>query len=102
MNSPLKAERPGLCMRCNNAPDCVYRSQRGFDAIYCEMYDCYPMTVVSSDGPDDTEPIITSVKPVSQIMTQPLGIGLCSNCDNFENCLLPRPEEGVWHCEEYR
>ena len=28
--------------------------------------------------------------------------GLCMNCDNRFDCLLPRPEGGVWHCEEYR
>lgn len=27
--------------------------------------------------------------------------GLCFNCDNRDNCMLPKPEEGVWHCEEY-
>ncbi len=102
MNSPLNAERPGLCMTCNNAPDCVYRSQRGFDALYCEMYDCYPLTNISENKSDDTEPIITSIKPPSKEMKQHPGKGLCSNCDNFKDCLLPKPEEGVWHCEEYR
>jgi hypothetical protein len=28
--------------------------------------------------------------------------GLCMNCDNRFECRLPRPEGGVWHCEEYR
>ena len=27
--------------------------------------------------------------------------GLCINCDNRFTCMLPRPVEGVWHCEEY-
>ncbi len=94
MNSPLKAERPGLCMTCNNAPDCVYRSQRGFDALYCETYDSGECSIA--------EPIITSVKPLSGEMKQHPCKGLCSNCDNYEDCLLPMPEEGVWHCEEYR
>lgn len=102
MNSPLKAERPGLCMTCNNAPDCVYRSQRGFDALCCEMYDCYPLPNVSSAEYEKTEPIITSVKPLSKLSNQHLCKGLCLNCDNFEDCLLPKPDEGVWHCEEYR
>jgi hypothetical protein len=98
MNSPLNAERPGLCMTCNNAAYCVYRSQRGFDAIYCEMYDCHPLVKKG----DDKEATITSVKPQSKKTIQHPCKGLCSNCENFENCLLPKPEEGVWHCEEYR
>ena len=27
--------------------------------------------------------------------------GLCMNCAHSAYCLLPRPESGVWHCEEY-
>jgi hypothetical protein len=27
--------------------------------------------------------------------------GLCVNCANRETCLYPKPEGGVWHCEEY-
>jgi hypothetical protein len=27
--------------------------------------------------------------------------GLCVNCKYRETCLYPKPEGGVWHCEEY-
>lgn len=27
--------------------------------------------------------------------------GLCVNCAYRETCLYPKPEGGVWHCEEY-
>ncbi len=27
--------------------------------------------------------------------------GLCVNCANRHTCLCPKPEGGVWHCEEY-
>jgi hypothetical protein len=27
--------------------------------------------------------------------------GLCINCANRKRCLYPKPEGGVWHCEEY-
>jgi len=30
-----------------------------------------------------------------------LNKGLCMNCAHRDTCLLPRPESGVWHCEEY-
>ncbi len=29
-------------------------------------------------------------------------MGLCSNCKNRKNCSFPKPESGVWHCEEYQ
>ncbi len=28
--------------------------------------------------------------------------GLCINCDLRFTCTLPKPETGVWYCEEYR
>jgi hypothetical protein len=27
--------------------------------------------------------------------------GLCRNCARLSDCTYPRPESGVWHCEEY-
>ena len=27
--------------------------------------------------------------------------GLCVNCDHRFTCTLPKPESGVWYCEEY-
>lgn len=27
--------------------------------------------------------------------------GLCKNCAKRESCKLPRPEGGVWRCEDY-
>ena len=29
-------------------------------------------------------------------------LGLCSDCVLRKECLFPKPESGVWHCEEYR
>jgi hypothetical protein len=27
--------------------------------------------------------------------------GLCATCDNRETCTYPKPEDGIWHCEEF-
>jgi hypothetical protein len=27
--------------------------------------------------------------------------GLCMNCENRRVCTHPKPEGGVWHCENY-
>ena len=92
--------RTGLCATCNNSTTCVYRSKRGFDALYCEMFDGYLPSIVSeaNRGMEKTAESeeARTVKPVSSEHK-----GLCANCGNRETCALPRPEEGVWHCEEY-
>lgn len=28
--------------------------------------------------------------------------GLCSNCEERATCIYPKPEGGVWHCDEFR
>ena len=28
-------------------------------------------------------------------------LGLCPSCENRDRCIYPRPEGGVWRCEEY-
>jgi len=55
------------------------------------------------DAPKD------AVAPVSQILTQierayvapTEAAGLCRNCARLSTCTYPRPEGGVWHCNEY-
>jgi hypothetical protein len=27
--------------------------------------------------------------------------GLCRNCKKQKTCLIPKPEGGIWHCEDY-
>jgi hypothetical protein len=29
-------------------------------------------------------------------------LGLCRNCENRRTCAFPKPEGGIWHCEEYQ
>lgn len=86
----------GLCITCNNSDTCVYRKQRGTDAIYCELFDGYAapqhgrgieVTGAVTDGSLDVG--TTDAK------------GLCMNCVHRDSCQLARPEGGVWHCEEY-
>jgi hypothetical protein len=86
----------GLCATCNNATHCVYRKRRGIDAIYCEMFDGYALpSAVRGKG---VAPVIVTA-PDMALSTE--FKGLCVNCAHRDDCKLPRPEGGVWHCEEY-
>ncbi len=29
-------------------------------------------------------------------------LGLCKNCDDRVDCMYPKPESGIWHCEAYQ
>jgi hypothetical protein len=87
----------GLCATCNEAPDCAYAQQATTPVLFCEMFD-------ASESPEQTS--TDEREPDPQIATaaaQPSELkGLCVNCDNRHSCVFPKPEEGIWHCEEYR
>ena len=86
----------GLCVTCNNAKDCVYRKRRGTDAICCEMFDGYALPgAVRGKG---VAPVIVTAPDMA---LSGKFKGLCVNCAHRDDCKLPRPEGGVWHCEEY-
>jgi len=84
----------GLCSSCINAPICCLRQKRGFDAIYCEMFE------VSADPIGDNR--AGGNEDVTAPVIEPSRFkGLCINCANRETCKMVKPDEGVWHCEEY-
>jgi hypothetical protein len=104
----------GLCSTCNNIADCGYRLARGFDALFCESFDNYTPPSVKPVEPspefqaDKGTENDKAGKPVQR--PQPRTDdedpsdklkGLCINCEHRKDCCLPRPEGGVWHCEEY-
>lgn len=88
--------RVGLCSSCNNASECVFRKKRGFDAIYCETFD-------NLNG--DAKRVPTVLKEIDlpgiEKAAKVTHLGLCANCENRDLCKLPKPDSGVWHCEEY-
>lgn len=84
----------GLCSTCNNGPTCQYRLKRGVDAIFCEMFDDYsdPSAEETNKDKGDSAPEQSDSANYK---------GLCINCANRKTCKLIKPDEGVWHCEEY-
>lgn len=86
----------GLCVTCNNAADCVYRKQRGTDAIYCEMFDAHVPSGGNGSSKGFAYPEVTLDTATSDGLK-----GLCVNCAHRNDCKLPRLGGGVWHCEEY-
>lgn len=93
----VRIERVGLCSTCINSVNCIYRARRGFDAIYCEMFCIEADSTKQSDDFNEERLILPGVQNSYSASFK----GLCQNCQNRDGCLLPRPEEGVWHCEEY-
>ena len=89
------AEYLGLCMTCNEAPNCAHRMRQKEPIWFCEQFDDYqPVSkIIMLTSP--SKDLLNSKKKSVSIK------GLCVNCDNLETCKLRKPEDGIWHCEEY-
>jgi len=89
-------EKEGLCSTCANESTCVYYQERGQVVLFCEEYDGNgaKLTIAPKKAP---EPVVPPVK-IEKIK---IFKGLCINCEKRESCQFFKPEEGIWHCEEY-
>lgn len=91
---PIKKSGVELCVTCSKADNCAERERRGGNVTVCESYSEY----VPGIGGDETTSVV--VLPETEATSSDLK-GLCVNCVHRDDCELPRPETGVWHCENY-
>jgi len=90
----------GLCSTCKFSSSCMFRKDYLESVHFCEEYEQADASqqiarakvspgLLASEDLDSTR----APKPI---------MGLCSNCIHRESCSFPKPESGVWHCEEYQ
>ena len=88
-----------LCVSCRHAGHCVYERERGRrqPSFFCEEFE------IDSATSDQRGPSCASPSAVASRGDGDAGvfIGLCGNCRNRKTCVSPKPEGGIWHCEEY-
>ena len=87
-----------LCSNCKNTPDCTFQKKRQKPSLYCEEFEVATCLSVNTTRKDKS-PETTSVNAEDEDSGK--FIGLCINCDNRRTCAFPKPEGGIWHCEEY-
>ncbi len=69
--------------------------------MFCEMFDDY-MPPVGWVGPERVSPSAEpsmARRPAEEEAAK--YAGLCVNCEHRRTCTYPKPEGGVWHCEDY-
>ena len=87
----------GLCATCHEAAHCAYARNATGPILFCEMFDeGRPEEQVEADTPRAETQTAGEKRPAGRLK------GLCINCDHRETCTFPKPEGGVWHCQEYR
>jgi hypothetical protein len=91
-------EYRSLCSTCTNNPDCSLAREPSEPVLHCEQFEVYRPPAPKIDGKN--LPLFAELRAAQQRDSDGF-IGLCSDCEGRRNCLFPRPEGGVWHCEEY-
>ena len=87
------SEAGGLCLTCKFDPDCIYEARSDRAILQCEQFE-----MGFRQSPAAAPPILSAAPRARESNVYP---GLCSNCENRETCIYPKPEGGVWRCEEY-
>jgi len=94
----------GLCSTCKNVSTCTYPRDPERPIFYCCEHEGYEecegsvslaLLRTGKVFSDQPESMVVNVDSTSFK-------GLCRNCQNRDTCTFPKPEGGVWHCEEYR
>jgi len=88
----------GVCLACKFEPGCIYEATSGHVILQCEQFE-----MGFRESPAEAPSIHESAFRDTPHRAKEWSAypGLCSNCDNRETCIYPKPEGGVWCCEEY-
>jgi len=92
-------EYRGLCSTCKHSPTCTFPRAPQRLAFYCEEFEIESVPAGKIAGAEKPQLMASSVTATEESASL---IGLCSDCGNRQTCVFPKPEGGVWHCEEYR
>lgn len=92
-NHIIENEQSGLCSICIYFANCTTRQSFKGKILQCEEFDDYmPQQIVKEEKKGGGE---------SPVQYAPLK-GLCMNCDYADSCTIPKPESGIWYCNEYQ
>jgi len=91
----------GLCGVCAKAAKCVYPRKTGGPLLQCDEFELDRLPSRMAPGPSRAL-AGHRLSPGAGEGDSATHTGLCQDCENRRDCTFPRPEGGVWRCEEYR
>lgn len=96
-----KPQYGGLCLTCDHARSCIYPRELDRPVWQCEEFEAIDMPVDRTT----VESFLAAASARRNSGLEENGKaefkGLCLNCDNRKTCIFPKPDEGIWRCEEY-
>jgi hypothetical protein len=93
-------EHRGLCLSCRNAPTCTFLRNPDEAVLECDEFDGFESVIRSPKSIPPRSMMDFTSNPGKKDFNG--AKGLCSLCEDRKTCTYPKPEGGVWHCEEYR
>jgi hypothetical protein len=99
---PKLEEYGGLCAVCSRASSCTYRRQFGEPRLFCDELE--GGLAIQKRSADEQIVLLAHSQSGPRNDGDDIGRerGLCGHCENREYCTYPKPEGGVWHCDEYK
>ncbi len=85
----------GICAACQNGPECTLIKPDAPAPMHCGQFQEYPP--FHNFTPQD----IIAPRPHKTTGHQDTLLGICAHCADRELCTFPRPQGGVWTCDEY-
>lgn len=90
----------GLCTTCVKASTCTFPRDPGQPVLQCDEFEGYPETSKGAVAFEHVQKATFKVR--QEVVSEEVKYrGLCKICDKRETCTFPKPDTGVWHCEEY-
>lgn len=86
----------GVCLACRYGLDCIYEAGAHGLILQCEQFE------LALPAPSVRATATKGLTAADPLATANGLAGLCSNCEFRDACIYPKPEGGVWRCEEYR
>jgi len=98
---PSRIMYSGLCSTCTKQLVCIFPRDQSRPVMQCEEFE--GITPDPAKCAEKTRSLSEDSRANSSTVEDhsDTHIGLCSNCEKRETCTFPKPESGVWHCEEY-
>jgi hypothetical protein len=86
---------PGLCATCVNDAVCTFPRSMQRPVVSCDEFEGIVTQKVShrSPSPGEAERFVAANREWYP--------GLCMTCNKQESCTYPRPEGGVFNCDEF-
>lgn len=96
----LRSSYAGLCELCNLRSSCKFPRSMEHKVTSCEEFDG------RGSEPGHKGAVSSAARHSLNVVsrdtvTNSLARGLCATCEKFDTCQFPKPEGGVWQCEEF-